>query len=111
MSKKKASSFGITRTWISAKHSITLVVPRRIAIEHGLASPAYVTVQTIKLGENEKGILIRKLKLDERVLVTDLHHSDVPQRSAEAGLKSDPKPLEPIAKPPLTDKKPDDTLP
>ena len=49
----------ISKTWLSGQKSCTLVIPKQIAIKHGLDSPSNVIVE-----ETSDGILIRKLKLD-----------------------------------------------
>lgn len=46
----------IIKTWLTGKHSCTLVIPRDFAKEYGLDEPSHVVVE----GTSE-GILIRKL--------------------------------------------------
>jgi hypothetical protein len=46
----------ITKTWISGQNSCTLIIPRSVALEYGLDSPAHVLVR-----RTSEGILIRKL--------------------------------------------------
>ncbi|MDQ3968816.1 MAG: hypothetical protein M3275_10535 [Thermoproteota archaeon] len=46
----------ITKTWISGQNSCTLIIPRSVAREYGLDSPAHVVVR-----RTSEGILIQKL--------------------------------------------------
>jgi hypothetical protein len=46
----------IIKTWLTGRHSCTLVIPRDFAQEYGLDKPSHVIVE----GTSE-GILIRKL--------------------------------------------------
>ena len=48
----------IIKTWLTGKHSCTLVIPREFAKEYGLDEPTHVIVEG-----TSKGILIRKLSL------------------------------------------------
>ena len=46
----------IIKTWLTGRHSCTLVIPRDFAKEYGLDEPSHVIVE----GTSE-GVLIRKL--------------------------------------------------
>jgi antitoxin component of MazEF toxin-antitoxin module len=48
----------IVKTWLTGKHSCTLIIPRFVAKEYGLDEPSHVVVE----GTND-GILIKKLEL------------------------------------------------
>jgi hypothetical protein len=52
----KTNKKEIIKTWLTGKHSCTLVIPRDFAKEYGLDEPSHVIVE----GTSE-GILIRKL--------------------------------------------------
>ena len=45
------------RTWLSAGFSVTVTLPKNLAEKHGLTEPC-----TVVFEDNEKGILIRRLK-------------------------------------------------
>lgn len=46
------------RSWLTSSCSITLTLPKHLAEKHGLVKPC-----TILFEDNEKGILIRRLKV------------------------------------------------
>lgn len=48
----------ISRTWISGPSSCTLIIPKSIAIQHGLDQPSHVVVES-----TPEGILIRRLEV------------------------------------------------
>lgn len=48
----------ITRTWISGQSSVTLIIPKSVAVEYGLDTPTHVVVEG-----TPEGILIRKLNI------------------------------------------------
>jgi hypothetical protein len=50
----------IAKIWLTNKLSATLVIPIDFARKHGLDTPSHVIVE-----DSEKGILIRRLKLDD----------------------------------------------
>lgn len=47
----------ISRTWISGKKSVTLIIDHKLAKEYNLTEPQYVVME-----RKEDGILIKKLK-------------------------------------------------
>jgi hypothetical protein len=47
----------IIKTWLTGKHSITLIIPRSFAKDYDLDEPSHVLVEGTK-----DGILIRKLR-------------------------------------------------
>jgi hypothetical protein len=47
----------IIKTWITGKHSCTLIIPREFAKFYGLDEPSHIIVEG-----TSKGILIRKLE-------------------------------------------------
>jgi hypothetical protein len=49
-------SRGISKIWLTNKISATLIIPKEIALKHGLDEPSHVVVE-----ETKDGILIRKL--------------------------------------------------
>lgn len=57
----------VTKTWISGQHSATLVIPRSVAVQHGLTTPSHVVVESVSEGQvmQGKGILIRRLDIPE----------------------------------------------
>jgi hypothetical protein len=48
----------IIKTWLTGKHSCTLIIPKDFAKEYGLDEPSHVVVEG-----TSKGILIRKLRI------------------------------------------------
>lgn len=46
----------IMKTWLTGKHSCTLILPRSVAKEYGLEEPSHVLVES-----TPEGILIKKL--------------------------------------------------
>jgi hypothetical protein len=48
----------IIKTWLTGKHSCTLVIPREFAKEYGLDEPSHVVVEG-----TENGILIKRLEM------------------------------------------------
>jgi len=46
------------KTWLTGKHSCTLILPRSVAKEYGLEEPSHVIVKG-----TAEGILIKKLEL------------------------------------------------
>ena len=48
----------IIKTWVTGKHSCTLIIPREFAKFYGLDEPGHVIVEG-----TSKGILIKKLKI------------------------------------------------
>ena len=54
--KDKNNNKEIIKTWLTGKHSCTLVIPREFAKEYGLDEPTHVIVEG-----TSQGILIRKL--------------------------------------------------
>jgi hypothetical protein len=57
----------VTKTWITGAHSATMVIPKAVAIEHGLTEPSHIVVESVKAGQviQGKGILIRRLDIPE----------------------------------------------
>jgi hypothetical protein len=53
---EKKNNYEIVKTWITGKHSCTLILPLSVAKEYGLEKPSHVIV----VGTDE-GILIKKL--------------------------------------------------
>lgn len=58
-SENKIHSKEITKTFVTGQNSCTLVIPKAVALEYGLISPAHVVVE-----KTSEGILIRKLRQD-----------------------------------------------
>ncbi|HKU50617.1 MAG TPA: hypothetical protein VJP79_11745 [Nitrososphaera sp.] len=55
----------VTSTYISGANSATLVIPKSVAMEHGLTSPSNVVVESVNPGYviPDKAILIRRLDI------------------------------------------------
>jgi antitoxin component of MazEF toxin-antitoxin module len=53
--------YKIAKTWISGQRSATLIIARSLAEEYGLTQPSHVVLE-----KRNDGILIRKLKVEER---------------------------------------------
>jgi hypothetical protein len=64
--KPKTTVREITKTWVSGQNSCTLVIPKSIVKEYGLDKPSHVVVEG-----TDKGILIRKVRIDEIVASAD----------------------------------------
>jgi len=48
----------IVKTWLTGKHSCTLILPRSVAKEYGLEEPSHIVIEG-----TAEGILIKKLNL------------------------------------------------
>ena len=48
----------IIKTWLSGQSSLTLTIPKKIAIESGLDKPSHVIIE-----KTDEGILIKKFEL------------------------------------------------
>jgi hypothetical protein len=55
----------VTSTYITGSNSATLVIPRSVAIEHGLTEPSNVVVESVSPGFvlPDKSIVIRRLEI------------------------------------------------